>query len=425
MTTGFVAILANACLALAFLFAPLFRGGLYVFTVLALGLALGRLARAGKTGWRWPDREERWLGGVFLWAFLTTLPQTVMDWGYSSRALDHGSRFLLAGLLFVVLVSGKVRLKEQWLGLSLLGAGILSGLYALQQFFFQEMTRVAGGISIQSFGDINTILFFLALLVVIFAKGKTWPVLGGGAMSLAFISVILSGLRTNWLALGLTTLVVLGLVFRQLKAPETRRRIGTALLLCLVLAGVIAVVPPFRKVVEARTQAAVSDITTFDPKTGAKTSVGARFLLWEAAYLHWRESPLLGLGFKRRVEVNNRLLEEGEITIQQNPYGTMHNEFLNALSLRGLVGASTILLLYLAPLVFFLRRWKRMDSQTLPAALFGLAVVLAFFFCGFSGEPLYLHLSATFYSLVILATVSVIKQQERETTPELGKAAKV
>ncbi|MDR3211939.1 MAG: O-antigen ligase family protein [Planctomycetota bacterium] len=412
MTPALFPAAVTLFLALALFTASLVHHGIYVFSLGALILLAIRLFYPPRQR---PDGEEKCLLGIFFWAFLSAIPQVIMDLGFTGRALDHSSRFLLVGLIFTGVILGRVELRGVWLRLSLLLAGIGSGVYALVQFYLQDIRRVSGGVNVNSFGNLTGALFLVAITFLFFADRGKWLLLSVLAIPLAGLAVFLTGLRANWLAVILVTATLLATMLVRRDNKMLYQRLLLALGLCLGLGLAIFLLRDFRSVVDSRLREGMSDISVYqeDETIVMSTSIGARLVMWKLALRYFQESPLLGLGLKQRQIFHQQLVEEGFTKAKLNPYGTLHNELLNAMAMRGILGLSAILLLYGVPLVFFLRRWRSPDPEVVCPALSGLGVVLLWIIFGYANEPLYLHVSTTFYGLLIMVLAVGVKQAER------------
>ena len=388
----------------------------------ALGgaMALAALMLFRRRRDRTPDFREKCLLAAF-WAYpVSALPQLVQDFGDTFRGMDSPSKFLAAGLVYYALASRKVSIPIPKLLSALSLGAIFSAVFMFYQCFVRQVERASGGVGIIQFSDIAGISCVLCLAGFLGHSGKrgfsVWMACGALCAASA---VLFARTRINWIATLCAGAAAVALLWPLLrKNPAQRLRLGmTMAALILIAAGTFSI-PFTRNIVRNRIAAAIAELSAYTAGAENATSVGTRIDLWRMSWRHFRESPVIGLGFRHRAAFNERLIEENYIRTSQHRYGTMHNELLNALSTKGLIGASAILALYAAPLALFLgrRRDARDARQALPAVL-GIATVIYYGIAGLAGEPLYVSVTSTYLAFLLAALASAAP--EIETGPEL------
>ncbi|MPX98349.1 O-antigen ligase family protein, partial [Salinivibrio sp. VYel6] len=120
-----------------------------------------------------------------------------------------------------------------------------------------------------------------------------------------------------------------------------------------------------------KNQSAEADIESATlPTPHVGSSSGIRLELWKAALLIAVENPMTGAGYTNTMAAKQRLVEQGysDAIILGSPRA--HNQYLEELQVKGLVGLSTLIFLFTAP-------WLATKRQTKTPSLENqLAVVL-------------------------------------------------
>jgi O-antigen ligase len=133
----------------------------------------------------------------------------------------------------------------------------------------------------------------------------------------------------------------------------------------------------------AMAQDEVIECTSSNPL--AVTSVCIRLQLWRASLLSLRENLLLGSGSTANFPNTLKVLAEQNLISQYaaNEFGEPHSEIMQSLSAFGLLGLLSLMLIYLAPALMFLKRLRSSaDQPERVAAAMGLALCTGFIIFG-------------------------------------------
>jgi len=297
---------------------------------------------------------------------------------------------VVTGIGLIVLT--KPRATWFWYGL-FVGTVGAAGL-AVYQFFVVDMMRAEGFHMPIMFGDIAIAMGLLALASSdYFAKTRLAP-MPYVAFFAGICASLLSGSRGGWVALFLAFIPLYSYGQRA-----TRRRIVAMVALSLLLfIGACLTQLSIRQ----RFTDIWTDIHQYQlGQIG--TSVGTRFEMWKAAGKMFLEHPIIGVGRANYHEALSPLIARGEVDPVIRDFYHAHNEFLHALATQGLLGGLTLLFLYAAPLVFFIRCFRKRDVAQ-PYALAGVLLVLSFIDFGLTQVMFAHHVGCAFYA----ATVSVL-----------------
>jgi O-antigen ligase len=246
----------------------------------------------------------------------------------------------------------------------------------------------------------------MSLAGIPYFRKKPWSALPYISFVAGLLTSVLSAARGGWFAL---PLIVLPLFFYRKKISKGEYIALFSFILLLLLIFFSTDIDWVG--VQQRLNDIKYDIQQY--QTGnAATSIGVRFELWKAALKIFSEHPFFGAGPDLK-PLLQQLSSRGELEGAATYYSHVHNEILNVLAIRGVVGLLGLLLLYIAPLMFFLKIFFQGKEINQSYALAGLILVISFISFGFTQVLFTHHLSAGFYSLgiALLAGFCILQEQ--------------
>lgn len=311
-----------------------------------------------------------------------------------SRNYDNTSRFLFAIPVFLLLLRFPIKPIYLWSGI---GVGALgAACVAVMDFYVYGEMRAGGFNNPIQFGDIS--MLFSCLLMAGFAwakqRSRSMTVIFGLGIVSGILASVLSGARGGWLALPF------GLVAFYLANDLHKNTKKTALFIVAILcAAGFANYFLSQDVLQARVQDAISDLQQYFQANNANTSLGARLTLWQASLPLIAEHPVLGWG-----SVANYVSLSGDSADVFQRFNHFHNDILDALVKRGLLGGLALLVIYVLPAVLFYRQLKQCSPTKKPFACAGLILVITTFVFGLT-QSFFSHSSGVMiyvFMLVIL-----------------------
>jgi Lipid A core - O-antigen ligase and related enzymes len=191
--------------------------------------------------------------------------------------------------------------------------------------------------------------------------------------ALAFFSGVMGSLlsasRGGWVGLPLIMVFLLW---------QSRDLLGKKLVIGICLLGVMGAVTICnipKLGVSNRIYEAAHNIEMY-LQGDSNTSVGLRFEMWKASVYMLADSPIFGVGEYSSKEFKQKLSDEGVITQITVEFDHAHNEYLDALGLRGLVGFLALMAVYLVPLRLFLAKMREhQDNWNIKAYAIGGALI--------------------------------------------------
>jgi O-antigen ligase len=142
------------------------------------------------------------------------------------------------------------------------------------------------------------------------------------------------------------------------------------------------------------------------------SSLGQRLQMWGVAWQMFKSEPTTGIGTAAYMDRAQQMVDEGNAPPITAIYDHPHNEILDALSTRGLVGLLALLLLLGVPGWLFARGLNSQDPVRMGASLAGLMLTVGFFIFGLS-ETMLVH-SITLGWYAIMAALFFVTSQGPE-----------
>lgn len=143
-----------------------------------------------------------------------------------------------------------------------------------------------------------------------------------------------------------------------------------------------------------------------------KSSVGVRMEMWAVAWRLFKSAPLTGVGSGAYMSSAQTLADEGNAPPATSDYDHPHDEYLDALSSRGLVGLTALLLLFGLPGWLFARGLESHNSVRMGASLAGVLVCAGFAVFGIT-ETMLVH-SLTLGWYVIMTSILMVTAEGNE-----------
>lgn len=157
------------------------------------------------------------------------------------------------------------------------------------------------------------------------------------------------------------------------------------------------------------------DLHTMDQSN----STTQRLEMWKSGWASFKHSPWLGQGYEERKDAHNQLIEQGEVSKHLYAFkgkGSLHNEFINTMAKKGLLGLIAILTLYLLPcLVFY--KLSQQNKENYHISMAGIFIVLSFFIAGLTESLLMTTFMSSFYVCSIVLTFLALHRPQ-QTSPQ-------
>ena len=406
---NWLATLINFTVTLFFLSIFIVKGGYNAAPVLLMLISLGYgVYTLIKKSLLNLSKVDKWLIYSYLFYFLTFVLSLCINGG-KMRDLDSASRVVF--FVPVLLLLLKYPIKTCVLSYSIPLGGIVSVCIALYDKFIlnlrpEQNPRI---MHIQG-GDISMSLGILSLIIALYAyqkrEGKltVLSVIGGLC---GIVGSLLSTARGGWIALPLLLIIILWIYRHSLS-----KRFFLTFFGIIAVASVGISQMPNNRIIE-RIDVARKDIQLYLDNNDGNTSLGARFEMWKSAIAMAKEKPLFGWGIQGATEKRKQETKEKIATGNIGQFTHAHNQYLDDLSKRGIVGLLALLAVLFIPLRTFMKNLKTANNEIKLIATLGVAHILSVMVYGLS-QGFLVHNSGTiFYFFLTIVFYTAIRTRQK------------
>jgi O-antigen ligase len=290
------------------------------------------------------------------------------------RTADALAPFFMMTFAFWLLRQCKPSAAWFWSGLAVgaVGASCFSGYQALGLGI-----RAGGYLHPIQFGNIALLLGVLCMARALITLELTWM---NALMWVGFVGGVFASLwsqtRGGWVAI---VLIFFWILIHATQQWSWLRKMATALVLLGSL-GVVGVQFGFNKVVQTRVSDAIVETVAFVKTNHQDSPVGSRLAMWQFAMHHLGDAPLLGIGKQGWISLRDQGVADGELSaVFISELTHLHNEYLDSLIKRCLVGLVLLLVLYLGPMVWFFRPYlNAINVEVKSLAMAGMVIPMMY-----------------------------------------------
>ena len=234
-----------------------------------------------------------------------------------------------------------------WIGLAFgaIGSAVFSGYQALVLGL-----RAGGYTNPIQFGNISLLLGVLCLVRALMGTHLGWLNLTLWTGFIAGIAAsVWSQTRGGWLAL---VFIFIWILVNATKNWSLLKRRMTFIAFCLFL-----LVPTLQPngIVQSRITQATTDLRDFFDTGKQDSAVGSRLAMWSLAWENVPKALWIGQGDTGWVDLRDSAIKDGRLSTFSSSFTHLHNEYLNALFKRGLIGLALYLALFMVPMLMFFR----------------------------------------------------------------------
>lgn len=357
----------------------------------------------------WKQRYDLfWSSRWIIVAFALNLIIGFISILYSEAKISlvaNASKQLITVVMIGLIVIIKPKFKWFWYGLFV--GTVITAIIALYQRFGMHLGRAHGFLHPIMFGDLAIVMALMSLVGVDAFKNARERWLLYIAFAAGILASLLSGSRGSWIGFLLAFIIF---CFYQRHTIE-KKMIIMQMIAVMVVVG-ICFMPNlgiFKRITEISYDIQKYQVGNPD------TPIGIRFELWKASWKMFSEHSIAGVGRGNFKSALQSLNAQGEISSEASRFRHAHNEMLHALATQGILGGFALLLLYVAPIVFFTKVLRCKDERR-PYALAGLLLVYAFIGFGLTEVLFTRHIGTEFYALFICVLAGMCTRQQQETT---------
>jgi len=367
-------------------------------------------------------KDESSLPFIKLWPIIFTLMlyflMMLFDIVYHDLTidfLDNPSRLVMAVIAGLLLSKVPPKISSFWLGIAC--GAISSGVLALYQKYGLHIVRPHGYLYPIQFGNLSILLGFLCLPSLAWAKqqkhSRLWKILLILGAILGLTASILSQTRGGWIAIP----VILLILFFASSQSLSLKKLVLFSVIFISFSSLLYFVP--QTGIKTRVGESINDLTLFQSGNN-KTSIGTRFALWKTALTLTKEKPILGFGEIGYLDALKQRVDRGEAPEHLLNFNHVHNDYLDALVKRGIVGLVALLLFYSVPFIYYFRFIKSESINVRSVALSGVILTASYTVFSLTQGFLAHHSGVIVYafSTVIIASLLMSELQRSELTKQ-------
>ena len=392
--------------------------GLVLLVLVALGLMMMRSCLSGRYVL---NRDERRVLLAVVFMIATAVFVTALS-GFDDQAAKKIAKFIL--LIFIVPLYTWFRASRPsaaalWYGL-MIGAlaSLAVGIYDVAFDVYKPgyFGRAKGATHPIIFGDLALLMGMMCVAGVGWFRDRArWQiVLPMLALVAGVIASVLSLSRGGWVAIPFFLMLVIWASSKRMSARA--QVLGVAAVSAILCAAYL--IP--QTGMQDKLEDTFNNINTYlasdlqDPRRA--TSIGARFEMWQASWQIFVEHPFVGVGWGKYQHYAQKLVDEGLRNPTAAQWVHPHNQFLSALVSGGVLAGLAIVLLFLIPLLVFLRHFRSASSSE-DIRRYALAgILLLTVFAIFNLSESFLERSRTvvffiFYLAIYLASIRAESDQ--------------
>ncbi|MFW5815613.1 MAG: glycosyltransferase [Wenzhouxiangella sp.] len=406
-----------------------------LFSVLAFGLLLPKLAGAGLLGLgliaiAWLSLRGQWrLAGLqaaerlLMLAALVFVGLLLLAWlghglpASGADALTRAGRLLLIVPVFLFLRRVDGLASYWWHGLTVgaLAAGLYGWWFLLTGQVSEFGQRAGGATNPIYFGGISLLMAFMLLPRIGASQAPGWQralaaagVVGGVSASL------LSSSRGAWLA-AVPLLAVYVIIYRHHVGAAWR--FGLPL---LFVAGTLALTLLPAVDMDQRMIDIGRELLASINGQQAEGGVAERIEMWRIASARILDQPWLGPGPGAFQLALNEAVESGKARPELLAYRHPHNQFLSAMLYAGLPGLLALIMLFVAPLRRFWQIRQGSLQATVHIAWCGLAAITVLATMGLSESIFERNIGVVWFTLLVSATLALAVSERRRELAGAG-----
>lgn len=323
--------------------------------------------------------------------------------------MDKPLRLLLAIPALLLVMAYPPRLAWFWGGVAVGAMG--AGGVAMWLKVIEGVSRPGGYNNPIQFGNLSMLLGVLCIAALGWAvtqrRRHFWVALFLVAALLGVAGSLISGSRGGWIGIPFVLIVLVRAYGPLLPKHFTL----SALAGVVLLGGVVYAVPEIG--VQGRVYQAVEQVQRYIAGDRTHTSVGARFEMWRGAGHLIAEKPLVGWGTNGYVEQMQALADKGVINKRAARYGHAHNEFMDSLAKRGLLGLVVLLVVYLLPMRFFAKELGASDLSLRATATAGVLLPVTYMDFGLTQSFLSHNSGVMMYAFLLAVLWGIFSRQRK------------
>lgn len=265
--------------------------------------------------------------------------------------LNTARVFILGSVLTLLACTSNIKITKSLPLYIMYSLSFAIAFYALYRKFIIGIDRLDFGIGTATGASYSILLLGTISAISILYTKKNHPFLFILNSLAIFITVILTETRAAILITPVITFLVLIIYYNYSSGTLLKSILG----LIIVLAAMVSI---FNKPIIDRYHSAVSDLNQYHNKNDSDSSLGARLAMYQIGIAIFKEAPFAIRSAETRGQQMQNLAEKDSRMEGALPFSNvhLHNEIIEAASLKGIAGIGSTLLFYIALLYTAFKR---------------------------------------------------------------------
>ena len=331
--------------------------------------------------------------------------------GEKIKLIDNPLRaFLFLSVIIFIVYSS---LKFDILLYSIPLGSFISGVVALYQYYilslesaFYNQMKIQSGDMAMSLGLFSFSIAFYFLDV----KKSKLALFSVGCGIFGVLASILSFARGGWIGVPILLLILIFL-YRHLLSKKLL--LGGITFLCI-----ISVVLTVNNKFVNRLSEAQYELKLYLSGDDKVSSIGERLDMWKIGSKAFLEHPISGWGLKELDYYKKNLADKDIVTKASISFSHLHNQFIDELAKKGIVGGIAILSIFVTPLYLFYRNAVgQLNKRIKFISILGIVHVLSMIIYCMS-QSFLAHNSGNIFYFFVLFLFYAFMVNERDTTSE-------
>ena len=287
--------------------------------------------------------------------------------GDKLKLIDNPLRaFLFLSVIIFVIYT---KIKFDVLLYSIPVGSFVAGLVALYQYYvlhlpsaFWEQMKIQSGDIAMSLG----LFSFIIALYLFDIKKNRFALVTALAGLFGVLASVLSFARGGWVGVPLIFVFVL-YIYRNMIS----KKLLSAVVLSILVGGISL---STNEQFVGRILDVKNNLSHYS-QNSKDGSIGARLDMWKMGVGAFIEHPISGWSLKALDEYKKSLADKGIVSREFTVYSHLHNQFIDELAKKGILGGVAILGIFLAPLCSFYRKQKKFPNNKKIKLLTTLGIV--------------------------------------------------
>lgn len=287
--------------------------------------------------------------------------------GDKFKLIDNPLRaFLFLSVIIFVIYS---KVKFDVLLYSIPVGSFVAGLVALYQYYilhlpaaFNEQMKIQSGDIAMSLG----LFSFIIVLYLFDIKKNRLALVTAIAGLFGVLASVLSLARGGWVGVPLIFVFVL-YIYRNMIS----KKLLSAVVLSILVGGISL---STNEQFVGRILDVKNNLSHYS-QNSKDGSIGARLDMWKMGVDAFIEHPISGWSLKALDEYKKSLADKGIVSREFTVYSHLHNQFIDELAKKGILGGVAILGIFLVPLCSFYRKQKKSSNNKKIKLLTTLGIV--------------------------------------------------